>query len=215
MSTLYTDAQRSTQNHYNTAKLAALLDQAIVHDALTPDDAAFIRAQNMFFLATVDAELRPTVSYKGGAPGFVHVDGTDILFPCYDGNGMFLSIGNITQNAEIGMLFIDFATPNRLRVQGTARIDEGPAKSAWPGAISAIRVTPTHVFVNCGRYIHRRLPAGASPHVPDHEGTQPVAAWKRIDIVQDSLPPPDRDAVSQAGTITMQDYAEKLARGES
>ncbi len=67
----------------------------------------------------------------------------------------------------------------------------------------------------CGRYIHRRLPASASPHVPDHEGAQPVAAWKRIDIVPDSLPPPDRDAVSQAGTITMQDYAEKLARGEA
>jgi hypothetical protein len=76
-------------------------------------------------------------------------------------------------------------------------------------------VTPTHVFVNCGRYIHPK-PAGAlSPHVPDAHGVQPVAAWKRIDFVQDSLPHADGQAAARAGTMTMAEYGEKLARGES
>jgi hypothetical protein len=215
MSTLYSDSHRKLQGRHDTVKLAALLDQTIVHNTLTPEDSAFIDAQDMFFLATVDDARRPTVSYKGGAKGFVRVQNGEIAFPCYDGNGMFLSMGNIAQQPEVGLLFIDFATPNRLRVQGTARLDESDACLAWPGALAVIRVTPTHVFVNCGRYIHPK-PAGAlSPHVPDAHGVQPVAAWKRIDFVQDSLPHADGQAAARAGTMTMAEYGEKLARGES
>ncbi len=214
MSSLYDEAHRAFQDRFGTRKLADLLDQAIVHDTLTPDDIAFITARDMLFLATVDEAGRPTVSYKGGAPGFVHIDAGDLVFPSYDGNGMFLSAGNIANRAEVGLLFIDFATPNRLRVQGTARIDDA-ATSAWPGAHTVIRVTPTTIFVNCGRYIHRQATATTSPHVPDAAGTQPVAAWKRIDIVVDSLPPADQAAVAEVGLITMDEYAAKVAQGEA
>ena len=215
MSTLYAESHRALQDQHDSRKLADLLDQAIVHDILTPDDVRFVEAQDMFFLATVDAEQRPTVSYKGGAPGFVRVQEGEIVFPCYDGNGMFLSMGNIADSANVGLLFIDFAAPNRLRVQGTARLDEGSAKAAWPGALAVVRVTPTHVFVNCGRYIHRKEAVDVSPHVPGADGTQPVAAWKRIDIVHDALAPADRDAAAAAGLISMEQYGEKVARGEA
>jgi len=214
MSSLYDEAHRAFQDSFGTRKLADLLDQAIVHEALTPEDTAFITGRDMLFLSTVDEAGRPTVSYKGGAPGFVHVEDGDIVFPIYDGNGMFLSAGNIAQRAEVGLLFIDFARPNRLRVQGTARIDHG-AKAAWPGAWGTVRVTPTHVFVNCGRYIHQQTPAALSPHVPDAAGAQPVAAWKRIDIVVESLPAHDRAAAEEAGLITMEDYGTKVAQGEA
>jgi uncharacterized protein YecE (DUF72 family) len=67
----------------------------------------------------VDGSGQPTCSYRGGDPGFVKVvePGT-IAFPSYDGNGMFLSMGNIRATAKVGLLFIDFETPHRLRVQG-------------------------------------------------------------------------------------------------
>ena len=44
------------------------------------------------------------MSYKGGDPGFVRVlDQTTIAFPCYDGNGMLYSMGNLMGNNKVGM----------------------------------------------------------------------------------------------------------------
>jgi hypothetical protein len=68
------------------------------------------------------------VSYKGGDPGFVRiVDSTTLVFPSYDGNGMFLSMGNVVQNRQVGMLFISFERPHRIRVQGAASISRDDA----------------------------------------------------------------------------------------
>ncbi|HTZ70272.1 MAG TPA: pyridoxamine 5'-phosphate oxidase family protein [Acetobacteraceae bacterium] len=214
MTRLYGDAHRDQQDKHNSRRLADLLDAAIVHAALTDEDRAFLATRDFFFLATVDAEGRPTVSYKGGDPGFVRVlDPGTLEFPLYDGNGMFLSAGNIQASAEIGMLFIDFETPNQLRLQGTAALAEGGA--AYPGAVLTVRVELHHVFRNCGRYIHKHVRAAASPHVPDAAGHQPVAAWKRIDFVQDTLQPADREAAAAAGLISAEAYDDLRRRGEA
>ena len=78
----------------------------------------------MFFLATSDADGQPQSSYKGGNPGFVRVvDPSTLAFPLYDGNGMFLSAGNVTENPLVGLLFIDFSNGSRLRLNGAASID--------------------------------------------------------------------------------------------
>lgn len=75
----------------------------------------------MFFLATADAQGRPSCSYKGGEPGFVRVlDEQTLAFPRYDGNGMFLSLGNALENPHVGLLFIDFVRARRLRFNGEA-----------------------------------------------------------------------------------------------
>ena len=85
-----------------------------------------IESRDMFFLSTIDHQGRPTVSYKGGDPGFVRViDNKTIAFPCYDGNGMFYSMGNLMGNGQVGMLFIDFEKPHRLRLQGIANVENG------------------------------------------------------------------------------------------
>src|SRR5690349_11300041 len=113
----------------------------------------------MFFIATVDEDGQPQCSYKGGDPGFVRVlDEHTIAFPNYDGNGMYLSLGNVLTNPHVGLLFIDFtsARPSRLRVNGTASIDESDELGdAYPGAQFIVRVHATQVFPNCPRYIHR------------------------------------------------------------
>ena len=195
-------------------RLADLLDVAIIHDALTEEDQAFIQQQDMLFLSTVDPEGRPTVSYKGGARGFVKIEGGSLVFPSYDGNGMFYSAGNIAAHSQVGLLFIDFATPNRLRIQGEATIEDVQDAAATPGAQFLIRVRPTQVFPNCGRYIHPAHAHAQARHVPASDGSQPVPAWKRIDIVHEALPDVDRDAARDAGLITMEDYAAKVAAGE-
>ena len=111
----------------------------------------------MFFLSTIDHTGRPTVSYKGGMAGFVRVlDANTLIFPSYDGNGMYLSMGNISGNPEIGMLFMDFEKPFRLRAQGKAElIVSGPEVEAFKDAEMAVKVAIHEVWMNCPRYIHR------------------------------------------------------------
>ena len=102
------------------------------------DVRPFIEAAPMFFLATADREGQPQCSYKGGAPGFVQILAPmELCFPSYDGNGMFLSFGNVLENPHIQMLFIDFEQPNRIRVSGRATITEDA------DLLASYRSTPT------------------------------------------------------------------------
>lgn len=200
MSELYDQAHRSFQDQHDSRKLADRLE-SMAHSEFEPNDRAFIESVAMFFLATVDAHGRPTVSYKGGAPGFVRVVGpSELIFPVFDGNGMYLSLGNIAGRAHVGMLFIDFTSPpRRLRVQGTARILAPDTFGHFPGAQHLVGVTAEQIFVNCGRYVHRLDSHTLSPHVPDAAGHQPFPAWKRLDVIADSLCESDQERVMEEG----------------
>ncbi len=213
----YTGAQRALQEAQGATKLAETVAGAIVWDEVAGPAADFIASRDFFFLSTVDGFGRPTVSYKGGPEGMVRIaDPKTLLFPAYDGNGMFLSLGNIVETGKIGMLFIDFETPNRVRVQGDATIDENDQElTRWPGAKMVVRVAVERCFLNCARYIHRHQRVETSRYVPAPDGAQPHPSWKRIDFVQDALPEADRERTRAAGTITMEDYAVHLAEGRS
>jgi predicted pyridoxine 5'-phosphate oxidase superfamily flavin-nucleotide-binding protein len=200
MSDLYAETHRAFQDEHGTRRLADRLE-SLAHAEFDANDRSFIESAAMFFLATVDSMGRPTVSYKGGAPGFVRIVAPNVLvFPVYDGNGMFLSLGNISGTGHVAMLFIDFAAPRRLRVQGDASIvpNDG-AHGHYAGAQHLVRVTASQVFVNCGRYIHRLQSGTLSPHLPDAEGRQPFPEWKRLNIIADSLSERDQTKVAHAG----------------
>lgn len=190
MSRLYHEGHREFQQQFDTVRLADRLEQVTYRTHMTPEDRAFIESRDMFFLATADLEGRPNCSYKGGDPGFVRVlDETSLVFPCYDGNGMYLSAGNAKVNPHVGLLFIDFASPKRLRLNGTASIE--PATSvdpAYPEAQFVIKVTAREVFPNCPRYIHKYQLAERSKFVPREGIETPVPAWKQFDWAKDVLP---------------------------
>ena len=217
----YGEAQRALQDRFGTRGLADALDAVIVADHLDDDRRAFVESRDFFFLSTVDADGWPTVSYKGGPVGVVHVeDERTLVFPSYDGNGMFLSMGNVAASARIGMLFVDLETPNRLRVQATAELVEqvegDPAGERFPGAQLLVRAHVDRCFVNCARYVHPHVRVEASPYVPAEDGSQPVPSWKRIDALQPVLADRDRGAVEAAGgTIDADEYARRLADGTS
>jgi uncharacterized protein len=215
---MYTDSQRKLQQRFDTENLADVLEVAIVSTSLDQERRSFIESRDFFFLSTVNAAGEPSVSYKGGDVGVVTViDEKTLAFPSYDGNGMFLSFGNIDETAKLGLLFIDFETPNRLRVQATATVHaDDELLAAYPGAQLIVRARIDRVFVNCARMIHRHQRISASPYVPDASGNAPYPAWKRIDALQPVLPAIDEGRTDAAGgTITMDDYAAKLATGES
>jgi predicted pyridoxine 5'-phosphate oxidase superfamily flavin-nucleotide-binding protein len=215
----YTESQKQLQDTFESRRLAERIEAAIVTDEIVPElHQAFIESRDFFFLATVNAQGEPTVSHKGGPVGVVTVvDATTLAFPSYDGNGMFLSMGNIAETGKIGLLFIDFETPNRVRVQATATIStDDPLMTKYPGAQLLVRAKVEKVFLNCARLIHKHKRVSASPYVPDENGKTPFPAWKRIDLVQDALPSKDMGrAIGEGGVITQEEYGAKLAAGES
>ncbi len=194
MGDVFHAGMRSLQQRFDTVRLADRIVERRVTDTIDEDDQAFIEAADMVFLATADAEGRPQCSYKGGDPGFVRVlDRQTIAFPSWDGNGMFMSAGNVLCNPHVGLLFIDFERQTRLRLNGVASIDpDDPLLDAFPRTQLVLRVRATEVFPNCPRYIHRYTLVERSRFVPHDDGTPPPSpAWKTRDWSRDALPAND------------------------
>jgi len=214
---MYSEEQRRLQSSFNTTDLADRLVEMIVKSTVDDRERAFIETREMFFLSTVDEEGRPTVSFKGGAPGFIRVlDDTTLAFPSYDGNGMFLSMGNIAATSQIGLLLIDFETPHRMRIQGTATIDlEDPLMSEYPSSNLIVRLNIEKTWINCPRYIPKYKKVAASKYIPGKDGSAPLAEWKKIEEVRSVLSANDRKTVESSGeTLTMEQYAKKVSEGD-
>jgi hypothetical protein len=190
---LYHEASRSLQDRFDTRRLADRIDERLVRETIDADDRAFIERADMFFIATADAHGHPQCSYKGGDPGFVRVlDERTIAFPVYDGNGMYLTAGNMLVNPRVGLLFVDFERRRRLRLNGLASVaDDDPLLAAYPEAQVVVRVEAAEVFPNCPRYIHEYRLVRRSRFVPHEDCPTPVPAWKTRDWSRDALPATD------------------------
>ncbi|MCK9606419.1 MAG: pyridoxamine 5'-phosphate oxidase family protein [Methylomonas sp.] len=218
MSEIYGEQHRLLQQQFESTKLADRVKELIVLPEISAEHKAFIESRDMFFLTTIDHRGYPTCSYKGGSPGFIKVlDDKTLAFPSYDGNGMFLSMGNIEANNKIGMLLIDFETPHRVRIHGTAGIDkQDPLIREFPGATLLVRVLITEIFVNCPRYIHKYQRIESSKYTPKADFEAPLPPqWKRIDAVQDVLSEQEQAMVKQQGTITPEEYGELILKGQA
>ena len=196
----YHEGMRQLQDLRETCALADRLEKVTMRAAFTDEDKAFIQRCRMFFIATADRDGQPDCSYKGGLPGFVRViDERTLAIPDYDGNGQYRSWGNVLANPKVGLLFIDFESPKRLRINGTATVShDDPLLAEIPGAVFVIRVTAARIFPNCPRYIHKMQLLEESVYAPRPGHTPPVPAWKTFDAFRDALPP--RDRTPQAGS---------------
>jgi predicted pyridoxine 5'-phosphate oxidase superfamily flavin-nucleotide-binding protein len=192
-SPIYNRESRKLQKQFDTQRLAERFEQTIFRKHFKEEDRKFIEAQQMFFLATADDQGNPECSFKGGAPGFVSILSENTLaFPSYDGNGMFRSLGNININPSVGLLFIDFEKPHRLRVSGKATVNvDDPLMSSYPGAQMIVRVEVHQIFPNCQRYIPSVENLNASPYIPDEDGEAPTPGWKTETKFNDALPKSD------------------------
>jgi predicted pyridoxine 5'-phosphate oxidase superfamily flavin-nucleotide-binding protein len=192
---LYGDGARRLQDAFDSRRLADTLAGHTVHDELSDGDVALIERQSTVWISTVDADGWPDVSYKGGDVGFVRVASrTELRIPIYDGNGMWRTLGNITDDDRVALLFIDTERPWRMRVHGRARVSIDAADlDQHVGAQAVVVVSTRRIFPNCGRYIHR---AGqVSKFVPRDDHEPPVPDWKRRTELRPILPQRDQDAL--------------------
>ncbi len=215
MSRLYEEGHRSLQDEFGTRDLADRVESFVCLTEFSDDAKEFIEMQDFFFLSSVDAKGRPTVSYKGGGVGFVRVlNPKTLIFPFFNGNGMYFSAGNILKNCEVGLLFISFEKPHRIRIQGKAELKKAKKyTNLYPGSELVVKVALTEMWQNCPRYIHKYKKISPSKNIPDSEGNFPLATWKRIDGVQDVISPNDKKMAEKAGLITADLWMEKIKSG--
>jgi predicted pyridoxine 5'-phosphate oxidase superfamily flavin-nucleotide-binding protein len=176
----YHEGHRRFQDQFDSRRIADRLAEVTARTAFTDDDKTFIEGRIFFFVATATASGHPTCNLKGGAPGFVRVIAPDELaFPDYDGNGMFLSLGNIATNPHVGLLFIDFERPKRLRVDGEASTSsDDPLIARTVGAQLIVRVKARAIYPNCPRYIPKMQLIEPSIYAPRAGSDPPEPAWK-------------------------------------
>ena len=155
---MYHPGQRDLQDRFGSRALADRLDEKLRRDGFNEADKAFVEESPFFFLATADAQGQPDCSFKGGPPGFVRIASPNLLvWPDYDGNGMFRSLGNIQVNPRVGLLFLRIGDkPGRLRINGTAELVlDDPGLEDFPGAQMLVEADA-----------HRYLPELPALHPP-------------------------------------------------
>lgn len=191
MPTLYHEGNRRLQDEFDSRRIADRLE-SFARTAFSPDDKAFIESMPYCRLATADAEGRPDCSFKGGMPGFARVTGpSELVFPDYDGNGMFKSLGNILVNPGVGLLFIAMhGRPRRLRVNGDATVSrDDPLLAETVGAQLIVRVAVRAIVPNCPRYVPSMELIEPSIYAPAPGVAPPEPAWKDFPEFKDVVHP--------------------------
>ncbi|MEM1045069.1 MAG: pyridoxamine 5'-phosphate oxidase family protein [Pseudomonadota bacterium] len=193
--TMFHEGNRQLQERYGGRAVADRIVDLVETETFTEEFKAFVEAVPFFFLAT-SAGGNTDCSFKGGEPGFVRVTGPNrLIFPDYDGNRMYKSLGNILENPNVGMLFMKFGTEEgqgalflRLRINGRASVhDEHEALESYPGAHRIVEVDTDHIYPNCPRYVPHMELVEPSRHLPKAGQAQPTPEWKKIPPIAEVL----------------------------
>lgn len=118
----FTPSVRSVQQEMGSRKNYARMERGPdVAGELGPDEAAFLAARDSFYMATVGESGWPYVQHRGGPIGFVRVlDPRTIGFADFRGNRQYVSVGNLTRDDRVSLLFMDY--PNRARLKLFGRV---------------------------------------------------------------------------------------------
>jgi uncharacterized protein len=166
------DGEHELQEKCDTTPRAHAFYRHQVLDYLNPLMQAFITKQEMMFIGTADRHGEADTSFRAGLAGFVRVlDEKTVAYPEYRGNGVMSSLGNISENPHVGLLFVDFTDKIGLHVNGRARIVENdeflrdasasePNREDIPpktkgGPERWVAVSVLEAYVHCSKHIPR------------------------------------------------------------
>jgi predicted pyridoxine 5'-phosphate oxidase superfamily flavin-nucleotide-binding protein len=160
--------ERTLQERYGTRDRAQRFYDRQVLDHLNEAMRTFLARQQLMFVATSDAHGNCDNTFRSGPAGFVHVlDEHRLTWPEYRGNGVLASLGNITENGHVGLLFLDFVEDGvGLHVNGAAELTEDPQvdlpAGTAPGMQAPLWVVARvdEAYIHCAKFIPRMRPAG-------------------------------------------------------
>lgn len=153
--------RNKAQEKYSTTKQAEKILASVDTTYISVQAKSVIDKCSYFFLSSASKDAEPNVNFKGGDKGFVHVlDKNTIIFPDLPGNGILHSINDIMENPHVAMLFIDFVTGVRYKVNGLATIIDDTKEISkylnftgfdYPSRI--IKVNVSYIIGNCSKNI--------------------------------------------------------------
>ena len=96
---------------------------------ITDDLRQFLDAIDTFFFATASADGRPYIQHRGGPPGFLKPIGSHMLaFADFAGNRQYITLGHLKENDRAHIFILHYATQQRLKLWGRARVIEDDAE---------------------------------------------------------------------------------------
>jgi len=166
------NGEHELQEKCNTTSRANAFYRHQVLGYLNPLMQAFVTKQEMMFVGTADRHGEADASFRAGLAGFIRVlDQNTLAYPEYRGNGVMSSLGNISENPHVGLLFVDFADRIGLHVNGRARIVENdeflgvlsasePVREDMPAAPGRgperwVVVSVLEAYIHCSKHIPR------------------------------------------------------------
>lgn len=176
------EGEHRLQERYGTKRRAAGFYRHQMLDALNENMIDFVGKQTMVFIATADGHGECDTSLRAGGPGFVRVlDSGHMYLPEYRGNGVMASLGNISENPHIGLMFIDFVEHTiGLHVNGKATILENADLIADPDRYGElvndienaggktperwIAIEVEEAYIHCSKHIPRMKPVPKDIH---------------------------------------------------
>jgi predicted pyridoxine 5'-phosphate oxidase superfamily flavin-nucleotide-binding protein len=188
----YHEGMRELQDRYDGRRVADALARHRRRQDFWDADRELITSTPFFFIATSHGAY-VDCSMRSGMPGFVKIVGPGLLeYPEYDGNSMYRTLGNISRNPNVGLLFVKFdGKTYRIRVNGTARILDDAATIARHHGAKVVVQVACDLFSNCPRSVHDLATGTLSEFLP-RPGHAPVAPeWKSRDYIRDILPAGD------------------------
>ena len=148
--------QKVLQEHMGTTRIADRISETRRRAVFNDVDAEIVGAAQFFFIASSAADGTLDCSVKSGPAGFVRMQGErTLVFPDYDGNGMFRTLGNIRATSRVALLFLELSGEKRkLRMNGHAEVStDAVVFGKFPGAQAAVVVAVADIFPNCPRYL--------------------------------------------------------------
>lgn len=188
----YSPDMRSLQDARDGRRVADALEKHRLHQSFWDDEREMIAAAPFFFIATSDGNYADC-SMRSGDPGFVRIVGENVLeWTEFDGNSMYRTLGNLTANPNVGLLFVAFdGVSRRIRISGRAAIEQRGTTGVVGETDLVVRVTCDEIYPNCPRYIPDLAQGKASPNVPRNGYVPPAPEWKTRDYIRPILPDGD------------------------
>jgi predicted pyridoxine 5'-phosphate oxidase superfamily flavin-nucleotide-binding protein len=126
----FSDASKELQKKYGSRNSYSRMEKFSEVNGLTDGEFSFIENQNSFYLSSIGSNGFPYIQHRGGPKGFLKVlDSKRVGFIDFTGNKQYVSIGNITTNAKVSLIMIDYPRKARLKIYATAEVvelDENP-----------------------------------------------------------------------------------------
>jgi predicted pyridoxine 5'-phosphate oxidase superfamily flavin-nucleotide-binding protein len=211
------NGEHALQERYGTFKRAAAFYDKQMLDHLNPLMREYLARQEMMFVSTADAHGECDSSFRAGPPGFVRIlDDRTVMYPEYRGNGVMASMGNISENPHVGLLFVDFFHSGvGMHINGRARVIEHAAVEAFApiverlgGSIGELHdtlaektkvperwvmVDIVEAYIHCSKHIpilaHLPGNAGHAPPSGDHfKAKDDERPWRQADSPAEADP---------------------------